>query len=443
MENNKAFVAKLGNIKNIEGADKIVQASVILNDIPITTVVVGVETKENTPVVYFDSNLALSNEFITAIDKLSPDYGKEDFKGIGTYLARGNRVKAIKLRGCISNGLAIEVEKFILSIHPDKDIYVEGFAFNELNGFEICKKWLPPKHNVPSTNKKKKDNSKNEERILEGHFPEHQDTEQLTRNISRINPEDVLHISTKVHGTSCRTGNVLVERKFNIFEKILSSFIPIQKHEYHYAYGSRRVTKKIDSIKMNKNLNHFYSYDIWTDAGEKYFKGKLHKGENVFYEIVGWTPDGTPIQKIGKYIYNYGAELNTYKIFVYRITLTNEDGYVVELDTQAVRNRCKELDVEPVSQLYYGKAKDLFPELNISEHWHKNFLEKLQEKYLEKDCNTCLVKGTPDEGIVVRREVGYIDALKLKSLRFLSGESESYDKNTSTDIEEQEVSDSM
>jgi len=41
MENNKAFVCKIGNFKSIEGADRIIQASVILDNIPITQVVVG------------------------------------------------------------------------------------------------------------------------------------------------------------------------------------------------------------------------------------------------------------------------------------------------------------------------------------------------------------------------------------------------------------------
>jgi len=447
MANNEAVICKLANITKIEGADKIVSAQVMLNGISLTQVVVGVDTKENTPIVYFDSNLSINQEIIDKIDKLSPDYGKEEFKGLGTYLARGNRVRCIKLRSTISNGLSVEVDKFYQFFKNDKEAIstlVEGYTFTSIDGLEICKKWLPTKRaSSINSNKKTKKNSKNEVHILEGHFPEHQDTEQLIRNIHKINPDDIIQNSVKYHGTSSRTGNVLVERKLNIFEKILSKFIPIQKYEYHYAYGSRRVTKKIDDIKMKgKNLNHFYSFDLWTDAGEKYFKGKLHKGENVYYEIVGWTSNGTPIQKIGKYIYNYGAEPNTYKIFVYRITLTNEDGYTVELDTQTVRRRGEELGVNVVEQLYYGKAKDLFPELSVTEHWHKNFLERLKQTYLEKDCDTCLVKGTPDEGIVVRREVGYLDAFKLKSERFLTGESEAYTKETNVDIEEQEVSDS-
>jgi hypothetical protein len=58
MENNQAFIAKIGNIKPIENADRIVQADVILKGVPQTKVVVAKDAyKENDFIVYFDSNL--------------------------------------------------------------------------------------------------------------------------------------------------------------------------------------------------------------------------------------------------------------------------------------------------------------------------------------------------------------------------------------------------
>jgi len=57
MDNNKAFRAFLANIRKIEGADKIVQASVTLAGVPIADVVVGVDTVEGTEVVFFASLL--------------------------------------------------------------------------------------------------------------------------------------------------------------------------------------------------------------------------------------------------------------------------------------------------------------------------------------------------------------------------------------------------
>lgn len=113
MENNTAFLAKIGNFQPIEGADKIESASILLNDVPITRVVIGKgEYNEGDLVVYFDSNLCLSDEFILYIDKQHKDYGKENFTSVSRYLACGNRIKTVKLRGTISDGLVISPEKF-------------------------------------------------------------------------------------------------------------------------------------------------------------------------------------------------------------------------------------------------------------------------------------------------------------------------------------------
>jgi hypothetical protein len=239
-----------------------------------------------------------------------------------------------------------------------------------------------------------------------------------------------------IHNTSSRTGNVLTTRKLSFVEKIAKFLgVKINETEYHYVYGSRRVTKSIDEVESNANKIHFYSVDLWSEAGEKFFKGKLAKGEIVYYEIVGWLPTGAPIQKIGNSVYNYGAKENEYKIYVYRITLTNEEGYTVEYSTQAVKDRCKELNVPHVNELYYGKAKDLYPELDVSEHWHQNFLANLKRDYLEKLRTDCVNAKTFDEGIVIRREIGGIDAFKLKSESFLTAESKALDEEKVSDLE--------
>ena len=73
---NNAVVGKLVNIKPIVGADKIVVADVFVQGIKQASVVVGVGTPENRPVVYFTSNLCLTDKVITK------------YKDLGTYLGR-------------------------------------------------------------------------------------------------------------------------------------------------------------------------------------------------------------------------------------------------------------------------------------------------------------------------------------------------------------------
>ena len=90
MVNNQAFCATLKNIRKIEGADRIVQADVTLNDIVITSIVTGVDTKENTPVVYFDSNMCLSDKMIETYPELKT-YLRIESKNINVFKLKSER----------------------------------------------------------------------------------------------------------------------------------------------------------------------------------------------------------------------------------------------------------------------------------------------------------------------------------------------------------------
>jgi hypothetical protein len=429
--NNTAIIAKLGNITKIEGADNIVQASVIVNGIPLTTVVTGVDTHENTPVVYFDSNMSISQDFIESIDKQNPYFSSEGFKGLSTYLAKGNRVRAIKLRGCYSNGLAIELSKLeTLCSKEEFSKLVEGCEFTEINGKEVCKKWLPVSQNVHVKGNKERKGNKKVSRIIPELFKFHVDTEQLIKHMHEISSDDVISISRKIHGTSAICSHTKVLKKLSFFDKVLQLMhVPVTTTEFDYLFASRSV------IKNDALTTGFYKVDIWSKAGEENFKGKLHKGETIYYEIVGYLPNtGSFIQKP----YDYGCKIGEYKIAVYRITQTNEDGIVFEHSWASMKDRCKELNVPMVQEFYFGRAKDLYPDLSIEEHWHQNFIANLRRDFLEKDCTDNLTKKVPDEGIVLRVEAKNIQVFKLKSEKFFAHESKAKDDET-VDIEEQEV----
>ncbi len=218
MENNTAFVATLKNIRPIEGADKIKLADVMLNDIPITQIVVGHDTHEGVLVVYFDSNMALEDEVIEALDKVSVGYGTEGFTSVGKYLAKGNRVKVVKFNkfNIISNGLAIEIAKFFQFFNSDSEAIktlVEGFNFTEIGDVKICHKWLPPVRNQ-SQGTGKKPNRRGQRglefnKFIDGQFRFHCDTTQMQRAIHEINPTDVVSLSNKLHG--CVSENSIIE----------------------------------------------------------------------------------------------------------------------------------------------------------------------------------------------------------------------------------------
>jgi hypothetical protein len=432
MENNQAFVAFLKHISKIEGADRIVRAEVVLNSISVTSVVVGADTQDNTPVVYFDSNLCVNQDAIDTIDKQSPDYGKEGFLSLGNYLSKGNRVRCIRLKQTISNGLAVNIEKFYKFFKDEeeaKKTLVEGFSFTEINGKEICKKWLPPARNVQGAGKKKGRKGKVISRVIPEQFHFHIDTDMLLRNVHRIDPEQIISISRKMHGTSAICSNALVKRNLNLFEKALKFLkIKIVDTEHDYLYASRTV------VKNGNMLPGFYKVDVWSLVGKKHFYGRLKPGETIYYEIVGYIPETQTFIQKG---YDYGCKEGEYKIAVYRITTTDANGNIVEYSWDQIKSRCRDLDVPMVEEYYYGKAKDMYPELSLTEHWKENFVEKLRVDFLEKDCVDC-VKKVPDEGIVLRNfSTGAIEVFKLKSEKFYLHESKAMEEEV-LDIEAQE-----
>jgi hypothetical protein len=431
MNNNTAFVSKIGNFKSIEGADKIIQASVILNNVPITQVVVGKDDyKENDLVVYFDSNLCIDQIVVDAIDKQSQNYGKDDFQSLSRYFAKGNRVKTVKLRGCISDGLVLPIEKFFVFFKNDKDAtrtLIEGYDFNDIYGAHICHKYVPSVRQQQVAGNKNRKKKKLISRVIPEMFNFHCDTAQILKNISVLGPNRVASLSRKIHGTSFICSNTKVLKKLSFVEKILKKLnVSIVDKETDYLYSSRTVIKN-DLL----NGTGFYSVNVWQDAGEKFFKGKLHNGETIYGEIVGYLPGTqTFIQKP----FDYGCNEGEYKIAVYRITLTSDDGTVAEYSWNAMKERCSELNVPMVEEYFYGRLGDMYPDIVQDENWATNFVQRLQDVYLEKDCPLCKNK-VPDEGIVIRFDALKIEPYKLKSKRFILKESELKEKDDFTDIE--------
>lgn len=433
MENNKAYVARIGNFQPIEGADRIIQASVVLNGVVQTQVVVGKnDYNEGDFVVYLDSNLCLDPIIIEAIDKLHKDYGKEGFVSLGRYLAKGNRVKTVKLKGCISDGLVVSIEKFEQFIDKKtRELFNEGFSFNDLGSTHICHKYFPPVRMQPTPGSKK-DRKKRKliSRIIPEMFNFHIDTLALLKNSHKLYPEMVASCSRKVHGTSFICSNTKVLKKLKWYEILLKKAkVNIVDWEYDYLYASRTVVKN-DLL----NGTGFYSVNVWQDAGEKYFKGKLHNGETIYGEIVGYLPGTqTYIQKP----FDYGCNVGEYKIAVYRITLTSDDGTVSEYSWNAMKERCKELNVPMVEEYFYGRLGDMYKDIAWDENWNVNFIQRLQEVFLEGDCPLCKNK-VPEEGIVIRPDSLYIEPFKLKSKRFILKESELKEKEDFVDIEDVE-----
>ena len=167
----------------------------------------------------------------------------------------------------------------------------------------------------------------------------------------------------------------------------------------------------------------------------------LDKGLLFYYELVGfmttvlqfiywWCTNGYGcVPPAEGEPYTYGKH---YDILIYRITFTNPDGVIHEFSAHEVQLWCKQRGLHAVKELYWGFAKDLYPDLDIhADDWATQFCHRIKTDqgrfYMELDSPDCQNK-VPHEGVVIRIDDGKQAAFKVKSFRFLHKEDADYEK---------------
>ena len=277
----------------------------------------------------------------------------------------------------------------------------EGDRIDNFNGHEICCKYVPRRNHRSGgtsggnrTRKKKVD--------VAPLFMEHADTEQLAYNLAAFKPGDEIEITLKLHGTSQRTGYLPVFKGYRsatpwvrwVLEHCKSDGWLYNRalryanafYDWGYVSGTRRtVLENFDG--------GYYGSNEFRETHSKFFEGKLWKGETVYYEVVGFTHTGAPIMATAdnkklndkEFVKQYGktttfsygctpdglGEVVDYwdkeqtrpavyrkapisDIYVYRMTMTNEDGDVVEYTPDFMRYRCEQMGVKTVPVMWKG-----------------------------------------------------------------------------------------
>lgn len=393
------YVVKVQNLRPHINADKLQIASFFGND-----TCVGLDVKIGDIGIYFPSDIQLSIEFAEKNNLLR----KKDENGnnIGGYMDPQKRnVTAIKLRGEKSDGLFLPLES--LKDFGDISTLKEGDIVSTFNGHEIACKYIP-KANYKKVYNEKTNKTRKKKVPIAPLFAEHADTEQLAYNLSAFKPGDEIEISLKMHGTSQRTGYLptLKGYKRSIWDKIFrKEGNPI--YEYDYISGTRRTV-------LENYEGGFYGDNHFRQQHHDKFVGKLMKGETVYYEVVGFTDSGAPImgngknEKLGKdfvkqygkeTVFSYGCspaeitinasyfegnieegivkEVPQSECYVYRMTMTNEDGFVVEYSPDFMRYRCDQMGVKCVPIFWKGfipsdfKTEDFITnEMGEFEDWY-------------------------------------------------------------------------
>lgn len=386
------YIVELQKLRKHSNADRLQCVEVFGNNI-----IVDLSYKEGQRVVFFPVDGRLSDEYAEANNLVR----KKDEAGnnIGGYLEPGkNNIRALKLRGEKSEGLVLPIET--LSPYIDIEKLNIGDKITTLNGHLICEKYIPKRRNATGNgngSSKSKNISKKEKYPI---FSEHVDTEQLAYNKNAFKPGDKCVITLKLHGTSTRHSSSIkseqIKQKF--FERLFHKEPKIKK-EWTYVSGSRRVI-------LEDFDGGFYGSNEFRKPWHDFFENKLEKGETVYGEIVGYVNEQTPImgscstskfkdkeiKKLygDKMEFSYGCKPGESKCYVYRMTLTNEDGYTVEYPDWLMRLRCEQMGIEcvPLFETFYFTT------------W-EDLMERVEKYY---DGADPIGKTHVREGVVVRIE---------------------------------------
>ncbi len=385
-ETNNAVIAQLQNVRDHPNADRLKLATVLG-----ATVIVGLEAKEDDIVIYFDSNLRLSHKYLFFNNLYSSAERNSDSKQKG-YFGKNGRVRAQKFRGEISNGYVADPLSLCTVVKEDTFSpysLVIGAEFTHINGIKICEKYLLPVTNKQGTPRPP----------ISRMFHKHWDTKQLMRELDSIPMGATCWIEEKIHGTSGRTGRVLVDVK-----KPWWKFWQDKREEWKVVSGTRRV----DAI-------NFHLPEIRAEI-ERKVAPHLRKGEEIYYEIYGYDK--------GKHIqegFSYDCRGGEWKAMLYRVTLTTPDGFCIDLDREQVYQRAEQLGLEKPYLFTHNSDKTV-----------------LDDAQFYVDGVSTLDAGTLREGVVVwtKDKNNKWMALKYKNPEFLVDQDHRTEKTETTDIED-------
>lgn len=329
--NYTATVISLPVKQKVEGLDNLVKVTVFGNDCLVS--------KDENPdelYLFFPAESQLSNEFCSKNNLYRDQLLNIDQTKKGFFELHG-RVKTLKFKGVTSTGFVIPATS-LMSLLPnwlESPSYCNlkiGDEFNEIDGIEICRKYVPKNLNLPGQpgsglSKQDKVNNKLKDYLVPNQFRLHNETSHLSKNLFLLHPNDIIVLTDKWHGSSCILSKVLINKKLNWYQKLLNKIGgQVSDKEYGYIISSGKPKSGIpkmvltkDEVETFKSKNgDFYTTNIWKRAFDDY-KHALEDGVSIYSELCGMTSSYKtkliPIKLnfIQKIFYNIHRYFNTNK----------------------------------------------------------------------------------------------------------------------------------
>jgi RNA ligase (TIGR02306 family) len=348
MENNNSvcFIAKINEVKAIEGADNIEQA-----------VIGGWNT-----IVKKGTHYAGQLVIVATTDAVIP-VELSDKYGVTNYLRKGQRVRTVKLKGCYS-------ECLVIPITPGHEInYSEG---QDMMGKLGIVKYEPPVKQIQLASGRKIKWRDNQNFHIYYKFP------NLKNVAGMFTEEDEVQITRKIHGTNARYG-IVKKSKLSFWDKVKKFFrLADEWIDYEYIYGSHNCEKGSDS-------QGFYSTDVWRTIAEKYdIKAKLVEGA----KCRGVENLGAGIILYGE-IYGAGIQKN----YEYGLKDIEFAGFDIKIDGEYLASETTEILIT-----------ELFKLPHVEVLYEGKWNQEIQDQYTFNN----FIEGTkvPHEGIVIKHASG-------------------------------------
>jgi len=347
-QNSVCFVARINEIKSIEGADNIELAviggwnCIVQKGHYTTNALVAIATTDAVIPQELSDNMNVTN-----------------------YLRKGQRVRTVKLRGVYSECLVIP-NQFLPVSYINNNPILEGTDLMET--LKIFK-YEPPAVQIQLASGRKLKYYQNQNFGIYYKFP------NLKNVKGMFTEEDEVEVSRKIHGTNARYG-IVRKSKLSIWDKVKRLFGD-KWIEYEYVYGSHNVEKGSDS-------QGFYDSDVWRTIADKYnIRERL-------WDLIKLSKDIYGIES-GIVIYGEIFGPGIQKNYDYGLTEIDYAGFDVTINGEYVPlNRA--FMIHTALELKYVPILDI-------DIWS----QELQDRYVFDK-----IEGTkvPHEGVVIKKTDG-------------------------------------
>jgi RNA ligase (TIGR02306 family) len=357
--NSVCYVARINEIKPIEGSDNIE---------------LGVIGGWNC-IIRKDAHQVSDLVVVATTDAVIP-IEISDLLEVTNYLRKGQRVRTVKLRGVYSECLIIP----FAAIPQLQEKYATGIGYYWKEGedmMDVLKiyKYEPPAIQVQLASGRKVKYHQNPNFHVYYKFP------NLKNVAGLFTEEDTVQITRKLHGTNARYG-IVKKSKLSFWDKVKKFLLLANEWvEYEFVYGSHNVEKGSDT-------QGFYDTDVWRTVCDSYnIKKKLWEFTKVYGLVMEDIGSGVTIygEIYGPGIQkNYDYGLKDLEFAVFDITVNGR--YISIYQVESFANS-PILNLPHVPVLYEGQ-------------WS----QEIQDKFTFNN----FIDGTkvPHEGIVIKEVSG-------------------------------------